>query len=53
MQTEVIRTVYLDGAAGRSRKHLRSYFSDLMDQGIQYDPRYIDRGEFEKIGRVI
>jgi hypothetical protein len=53
MQTEVIRTVYQDGTAGRSRKQLRSYFSDLMDQGIQYDPRYLDRGEFGKFGRVI
>lgn len=47
-QAEDIRTVYQGLLAG-SRKHLRSYVADLEDQGIQYDPRYLDRGEFEEI----
>jgi hypothetical protein len=50
-QAEDIRTVYQGLLAG-SRKHLRSYVSDLADQGIQYDPRYLDRGEFEETVRV-
>ena len=50
-QAEDIRTVYQGLLAG-SRKHLRSYVSDLEDQGIQYDPRYLDRGEFEETVRV-
>ncbi len=40
-QAEDIRTVYQGLLAG-SRKHLRSYVSDLEDQGIQYEPRYLD-----------
>ena len=50
-QAEDIRTVYQGLLAG-SRKHLRSYVSDLADQGIQYDPRHLDRGEFEETVRV-
>jgi hypothetical protein len=50
-QAEDIRTVYQGLLAG-SRKHLRSYVADLEDQGIQYDPRYLDRGEFEETVRV-
>jgi hypothetical protein len=50
-QAEDIRIAYQGLLAG-SRKHLRSYVSDLKDQGIQYDPHYLDRGEFEEIVRV-
>jgi hypothetical protein len=50
-QAEDIRIVYQGLLAG-SRKHLRSYVSDLKDQGIIYDPHYLDRGEFEEIVRV-
>ena len=47
-EAEDLRTVYQGLLAG-SRKHLRSYVSDLKGQGIQYEPRYIDRAEFEGI----
>ena len=50
-QADDIRIAYQGLLAG-SRKHLRSYVSDLKDQGIQYDPHYLDRGEFEEIVRV-
>jgi hypothetical protein len=50
-QAEDIRTVYQGLLAG-SRKHLRSYVAELEDQGIQYDPRYLDRVEFEETVRV-
>lgn len=45
-QAEDIRTVYQGLLAG-SRKHLRSYISNLTDQGIQYEPRYLDKSELE------
>jgi hypothetical protein len=48
---EDIRTMYQGLLAG-SRKHLRSYVAELEDQGIQYDPRYLDRVEFEETVRV-
>ena len=41
-----LRVVYQGLLAG-SRKHLRSYVSDLHDMGIEYAPRYLDLGEFE------
>jgi hypothetical protein len=47
---EDIRTMYQGLLAG-SRKHLRSYINDLKDQGIQYEPRYLDRREYEEIVR--
>jgi hypothetical protein len=50
-QAEDIRTVYQGLLAG-SRKHLRSYVSDLADQGIQYEPRYLDKNEFGEIVRA-
>lgn len=45
-ETEEVKTVYQGLLAG-SRKHLRSYVSDLKDQGIEYRPRYLEMGEFE------
>jgi len=47
-RTADIRTAYQGLLAG-SRKHLRSYVSDLKDQGISYSPRYLEKGEFEDI----
>jgi hypothetical protein len=45
------KTMYQGLLAG-SRKHLRSYVSDLEDQNIKYDPQYLDRNEFEGIVRA-
>lgn len=47
-RTADIRTAYQGLLAG-SRKHLRSYVSDLKDLGISYSPRYLEKGEFEDI----
>jgi len=47
-EAEDIRVVYQGLLAG-SRKHLRSYVGDLHDLGIEYAPRYLDKGEFEDI----
>ncbi len=47
-QAEDVRTVY-EGLLAGSRKHLRSYVSDLKDQGIEYQPRYLEGEEFQKI----
>ena len=47
-RTVDVITVYQGLLAG-SRKHLRSYVSDLEDQGIEYQPRYLDAGEFREI----
>jgi len=47
-EKEDIRVVYQGLLAG-SRKHLRSYVAELHDQGIEYAPKYLDRGEFEEI----
>jgi len=46
-----IKAMYQGLLAG-SRKHLRSYVSDLKDQGIQYDPQYLEKDEYEKIVKV-
>ncbi len=46
-----VKAMYQGLLAG-SRKHLRSYVSDLMDQGIQYEPRYLEKDEFDKIVKV-
>jgi hypothetical protein len=43
-----IRVVYQGLLAG-SRKHLRSYVSDLQDLGIKYIPLYLSENEFEEI----
>jgi hypothetical protein len=40
------------GLLAGSKKHLRSYVTDLKDRGIEYDPKYIGTDEFEKIVRV-
>lgn len=50
-ETENIRVVYQGLLAG-SRKHLRSYVSDLHDQGIEYVPRYLEKSEFEEMVRT-
>ncbi len=47
-QAEDVRTVY-EGLLAGSRKHLRSYVSDLKDQGIEYQPRYLEAEEFQEI----
>ena len=47
-QAEDVRTVY-EGLLAGSRKHLRSYVSDLKDQGIEYQPRYLEGEEFQEI----
>jgi hypothetical protein len=47
-QAEDVRTAYQGLLAG-SRKHLRSYVSDLEDLGIEYQPRYLDPTEFQKM----
>jgi hypothetical protein len=40
------------GLLAGSLKHLRSYVTDLKDQGIKYDPRYLGKDELEKIVKV-
>jgi hypothetical protein len=47
VQAEDIGVVYQGLLAG-SRKHLRSYVSELHKLGIEYAPRHLDLGEFEK-----
>jgi len=47
-QANDVRTVY-EGLLAGSRKHLRSYVSDLKDQGIEYQPRYLEGEEFQEI----
>ncbi len=47
-QPDDVRTVY-EGLLAGSRKHLRSYVSDLKDQGIEYQPRYLEAEEFQEI----
>jgi hypothetical protein len=37
------------GLLAGSKKHLRTYVSDLEDQNIKYDPQYLERDEFEGI----
>ena len=46
-KTEDIRVVYQGLLAG-SRKHLRSYVTDLQGRGIQYAPKYLSKSEFEE-----
>jgi hypothetical protein len=40
------------GLLAGSQKHLRSYVTELKDRGINYDPRYLAKDEFEKIVRI-
>jgi hypothetical protein len=40
------------GLLAGSQKHLRSYVTELKDRGIEYDPRYLGKDEFEKIVRI-
>ena len=47
-QADDVRTVY-EGLLAGSRKHLRSYVSDLEGQGIEYQPRYLEAEEFQEI----
>jgi len=47
---EEIGVVYQGLLAG-SRKHLRSYVTDLQELGIQYSPQYLSPSEFEEIMR--
>ncbi|MDM7912665.1 MAG: DUF2202 domain-containing protein [Methanotrichaceae archaeon] len=44
---EDIRVVY-EGLLAGSRKHLRSYVSDLQEMGVQYSPQYLRQEEFEE-----
>jgi len=46
-KAEDVRIVYQGLLAG-SRKHLRSYVSDLQDMGIEYSPQYLGQEEFEE-----
>jgi hypothetical protein len=46
-----VKAMYQGLLAG-SQKHLRSYVTDLKDQGIKYDPQLLERDEFEKIVKV-
>jgi hypothetical protein len=48
---EDVKAMYQGLLAG-SRKHLRSYVSDLKGQGIQYDSQYLAKDEFEKIVKI-
>jgi hypothetical protein len=48
---EDVKAMYQGLLAG-SRKHLRSYVSDLKSRGIQYDPQYLGKDEFEKTVKV-
>ena len=50
-ENEDIRTMYQGLLAG-SRKHLRSYVADLKEQEIEYEPRHLERSEFEDTVRV-
>ncbi|MDD1760388.1 MAG: DUF2202 domain-containing protein [Methanothrix sp.] len=47
-QAEDVIATYQGLLAG-SRKHLRSYVSDLEDQGIEYQPRYMEAEQFQDI----
>jgi len=47
-QSADLITAYQGLLAG-SRKHLRSYVSDLEDVGIEYQPRYLKAEEFQEI----
>ena len=47
-QSADLITAYQGLLAG-SRKHLRSYVSDLEDQGIEYLPRYLKAEELQEI----
>jgi hypothetical protein len=44
--------VMFQGLLAGSQKHLRSYVTELKDRGIEYDPRYLGKDEFEKIVRI-
>jgi len=46
-QAEDVRVVY-EGLLAGSRKHLRSYVNELQAQGMQYDPVYLSRSEFDE-----
>lgn len=50
-ENEDVRTMYQGLLAG-SRKHLRSYVADLKEQGIEYEPRHLERSEFEETVRA-
>jgi hypothetical protein len=47
---EDVRVVF-EGLLAGSRKHLRSYVTDLEDMGITYTPRYMDPEEFDEVVR--
>jgi hypothetical protein len=51
VENEDVRTMYQGLLAG-SRKHLRSYVADLKEQEIEYEPRHLERSEFEETVRV-
>jgi hypothetical protein len=48
---EDVKAMYQGLLAG-SRKHLRTYVTDLKGQGIQYNPQYLEKDEFEKIVQI-
>jgi hypothetical protein len=47
-QAEDVTATYQGLLAG-SRKHLRSYVSNLKDQGIEYQSRYLEAEQFQEI----
>jgi hypothetical protein len=47
-ETDDVRVAFQGLLAG-SRKHLRSYVSELQGRGIQYAPEYLSQGEFDEI----
>ena len=50
-KTEDIKVVY-QGLLTGSRKHLRSYVSELQGRGMQYAPEYLSQREFEEINKA-
>jgi hypothetical protein len=47
-ENQEVVAVYQGLLAG-SRKHLRSYVSDLKEQGIAYTPKYLSQAEFDEV----
>ncbi len=45
--------VTYEGLLAGSRKHLRSYVTDLEEQGLKYSPQYLSQKEFkETVGQI-
>ena len=48
---EDIRTVY-GGLLAGSKKHLRSYVNALAEQKVKYEPRHLDREEYDEFVKL-